>query len=275
MSNKKKNIKKNNNLKNKKTSGKKPSAKIIIIAIACFAVAAAVLIVGGIHLYKHFKKPDELPKTPTSPAMDAEQEFSDGGDVFDESYYEITQKTEGNIESLILEVKNRDEQMGAYQVVKRNKGSDVFFEVNYWKENGKGIYEYNFAGLDTGIDLSGIYYRTRIDDVDTIIDYYNPTDRIGEFITNGEFFNKYFGALSGITLDNMLSEIMNSGFVDFGKNANGDTVITSGDISICISDNENCDTRIIDKRADKICGYYISYGKHYSMPIIEHHEKND
>ena len=156
-----------NNKKNKKAGGKKLSVKMIVLIIVCAVIGTSVLVVGGIHLYKRLKPADPLPEKPNSPAMEPEQGFLDGSDVFDEARYKINKKTDGNIQEIIEEIINRDEQMvglGA-EVYSDDKYSDDFPERYILvRFDGYGIYELlnvelpGFNEYKRGVYIDGYMY---------------------------------------------------------------------------------------------------------------------
>lgn len=247
----------------KKSSKKMSNKQIAWICIGVIALIA-IAVAAGVLIYKLTTK-EELPPEPNSPALESEPPYADGSEALDREQYKMTKVwVDVEIDELITNIKNKDEQKGAYQLIIRKEGSDECFEVNYWTENGKGIYEYIFGGYDMGIDLDGVYYRTVIDSVPTIIDY-----RTGEFHTSGEFFDKYMSALSAITLDSLMSDILSEGFIELGENKDGNTVVTSGKVSICVTSDEVGKVTAIDENGDAAIGYYIAYGLPYTLPNID------
>lgn len=252
-----------NKASTKKESNKKMSNRKIALIFFVVLLCVAVITVAAVFIYKYVSR-EKIPPTPDSPALDSEPPYADGTDVFEKSKYEIKQAAHDDKEKFVESIRNRDEQIGSYRLIIREENSDKSFELNYWDEMGKEIYEFIFKGYDMDTGLDGVYYRTVIDDIPTLVNY-----QTGEFHTSGEFFDKYHKVLSDITLDLLLSDIYKEEFLDIGINSNGDTVISSGDVSICVSNNELCETRVLDKRAGTTLGYYIAYGHPYSFPIIE------
>lgn len=256
--------KKIKNLELKAQRKKKKRIKLICI---CSSVALVIIaaVIAGVLIYKHYNPEDEgSAVSNNSHAIFSEESLSNGEGVFDGTLYEIKTVDKTDISATIAEIKNRDEALGAYRLVKHTSGSDGYFELNYWTDAlGKGYYEYVFGGDSMGTGLSGTYYRTTIDGHSTIVEYSS-----GTYYTSGEFFDKHHGALSEIMLDSMLEDILSAEYTEAGKNSSGDVVLKAEGLSICIVGGEHYDTYILDQRGGKAVGYYLSYGYAYDMPNI-------
>ncbi len=257
--------KKKKRTRKKIKKSQEPKKRLKTGAIAAIVISAvvfvAICITAGVLIYKHVTK--ENIQLPDSPALESDPPYADGRDVFEEKHYQISSKTDDDKAEALQTIRNRDEAMTSYQIIIREEGSDGSLEINYWTENGKGVYEYIFKGYDEGVGLDGIYYRTMVDDVSTIIDYQTK-----EYHTKGDFYNKYFSKLSALNLDNILTEVFSESYTDIGKSSGGAQVLKSKDKAICVYDKVNYETYIIDKSGEKAMGYYIAYGKSYSMPHI-------
>ena len=243
----------------KQTPKKMSNKKIAIIFISCI-VGLALVIAASVIIYKIVDKEPEIPK-PNSPAIETEPPFADGTEAFDRAQYTISESSLTDIDEHIKNLKDLDEKNESYQLIICEEGSGKSLEINYWIESGKGVYEYIFSGLDAGSNLDGIYYRTVIDGLPTVIDY-----QTGEFHTDGDFFDAHNAFLSGMTIDSLMADLYSDGFVDIGNNGSGETVITSGDVSICYSSDGSITA--IDCRTETVVGYYVCYGQNYSLPTI-------
>lgn len=254
--------KKRKNLERKAQRKKKKKIKLICICCAV-ALLVAAGIVAGVLIYKHYSKDNTEAVSNNSHAIFSESSLSNGEGVFDGSLYEIKTDVQADISAVITELKNRDEETGTCRLVKRTSGKDGYFEFNYWTESGKGHCEYIFGGDSMGTGLDGTYYRTVIDGLGTIVEYSS-----GKYYTSGEFFDKYYSTLSGMTSDSLLSDIFSSEFTEVGKNSSGDVVLKSSGVSICVKGGEYNEVYILDQRSGQDIGYYLSYGHIYDMPNI-------
>lgn len=254
--------KKRKNLERKALRKKKKKIMTAcIFAGAVIIIAAAI--VAGVIIYRHFSIDESDPVINNSNAIFSEESLENGENSLGGDMYVISAVEQIDISEAITEIKNRDENVGSYRLVKHTEGKDGYFELNYWIESDKGHYEYIFEGDDMGTELNGAYYRTMIDGLGTIVEYSS-----GEYYTSGEFFDKYYGKLSAMTLDSLLEGIFGAEFTEAGKNSSGDLVLKGDGVSICVKGGAHYDTYILDERGEKAIGYYLSYGHIYDMPNI-------
>ena len=108
----------------KKSSKKMSNKQIAWICIGVIALIA-IAVAAGVLIYKLTTK-EELP-----PALESEPPYADGSEALDREQYKMTKVwVDVEIDELISNIKNKDEQKGAYQLIIRKEGSDECFEVN-------------------------------------------------------------------------------------------------------------------------------------------------
>ncbi len=175
--------------------------------------------------------------------------------------FEITSESSGDLFAQALKA---DDNAAGYKIYATENGIGFFRNiinfssdnatVEYWTENGQGVWSFELADCDLNTGLSGNYYITTIGGKKAIAD--RNDKKI--YPEGSVFYNQNYEKLMALTHDNMLGEIQDA--LKGGKRGKNDSygceLLVADKAALC-SDGDRL--RICDERSGKRILYTVSY----------------